>query len=464
MKYHRLLALFCLSIFVCTSLLYVRFAAHAAHSTAQISLDPTYGPPTSIIKVQGTGFAPDEAVSLTFGSTQVGTAITNNVGTFSATFKVPASARPGSAQVTATQQNSGLSASARFLVRTDWSTFGFDNHRSFFNPYENTLSPSTVPSLVLDWMANTGNTTSTSSPAVANGMVYIGSNDEYLHAFNATTGEQIWSYSIGPNSEASPAVANGIVYMGSDSHILYALNAETGALIWSVTLGSVIYSAPAVSHGILYVGSDKLYALNAATGQTVWTFAGNGFIYSSPAIVNGVVYIGDGDHNVYALNTKSGTLLWTASTGGVIESSPDVANGVVYIGSDDGDLYAFSATTGAALWKVLVGHGYPVSDPPAVAHGVVYIGAFNVGVFAYDASTGATLWSSSCGEGRVSVANRVVYSIGYRTVYALTTKKGGLLWSYTLGGSAYGASAIANGILYIGATDGNLYAFHLAGS
>lgn len=464
MKYNRLLAVFCLSLIACAGLLSAHFAAHAAHSTAHITLDPTYGPPTSIIKVQGTGFAPNEAVSLTFGSTQVGTTTTNNAGNFSTRIKVPASAQPGSTQVTAAQQDSGLSASALFLVRTDWSTFGFDNHRSFFNPYENTLSPLTVPSLVLDWTANTGNTTSTSSPAVANGMVYIGSNNEYLHAFNAMTGKQVWSRRIGPNGEASPTVANGIVYMGSDRHILRAFNAETGTLIWSVTLGNVIYSAPAVSHGIIYIGSDKLYALNAATGQTIWTYAGIGFVYSSPAVLNGVVYIGDGDHNVYALNAKSGTLLWTASTGGVIESSPDVENGMVYIGSDDGNLYAFNATTGATLWKVQVGHGYPVSETPAVAHGVVYIGASNVGVLAYNAATGAALWSSSFGEGKVIVANGVVYSIGYQTAYALTTKKGGFLWSYTLGGPPYGMPAIANGILYIGATDGNLYAFHLAGS
>ena len=53
---------------------------------------------------------------------------------------------------------------------------------------------------------------------------------------------------------SSPAVANGVVYVGSDDNV-YALNARTGALLWSYTTGEYVVSSPAVANGVVYVGS-----------------------------------------------------------------------------------------------------------------------------------------------------------------------------------------------------------------
>jgi outer membrane protein assembly factor BamB len=61
---------------------------------------------------------------------------------------------------------------------------------------------------------------------------------------------------------SSPAVANGVVYVGSFDRKVYALNAKTGAKLWSYIIGSQIQSSPAVSNGVVYVGSvdSKVYA------------------------------------------------------------------------------------------------------------------------------------------------------------------------------------------------------------
>ena len=61
-----------------------------------------------------------------------------------------------------------------------------------------------------------------SSPAIANGIVYIGSGDDKLYAFNATTGATLWTGTTGGAVNSSPAVANGIVYVGSDDGKVYA--------------------------------------------------------------------------------------------------------------------------------------------------------------------------------------------------------------------------------------------------
>ena len=56
------------------------------------------------------------------------------------------------------------------------------------------------------------------------------------------TNQLLWNYTTGNSIDySSPAVINGVVYVGSDDHYVYALNAATGAYIWSYkTGGSVI--------------------------------------------------------------------------------------------------------------------------------------------------------------------------------------------------------------------------------
>ena len=98
-----------------------------------------------------------------------------------------------------------------------------------------------------------------SSPAVANGVVYVGSvePDGSLYAINANTGTLRWRYTTGDDFISSPAVANGVVYVGCDDHNLYALNASTGTLLWNHTMGYYVESSPTVANGVVYVGSNE---------------------------------------------------------------------------------------------------------------------------------------------------------------------------------------------------------------
>jgi murein DD-endopeptidase MepM/ murein hydrolase activator NlpD len=141
-----------------------------------------------------------------------------------------------------------------------------------------------------------------SSPAVANGVIYVGSNDYSVYALNATTGAKLWSYPTGLFADSSPAVANGVVYVGSEDNNVYALDASTGAKLWSYATSSFPLSSPAVANGVVYVGSGNIiYALNAITGTKLWSFTSEYPLYS-PVVANGVVYLSD-DNDVYAFST-----------------------------------------------------------------------------------------------------------------------------------------------------------------
>jgi len=350
----------------------------------------------------------------------------------------------------------------------DWTEFMRDNMQRW-NPYETVLNVNTVGNLKLKWSFTTGAEIH-SSPAVTNGVVYLGSGDGILYALNASTGVKLWSYKTGGGVDSSPAVVNGMVYFGSGDGNLYALNASTGAKLWSYKTGYVIRCGATVVNGVVYFGSEdgNIYALNASTGAKVWSVPILNSAFAAPAVVNGVVYLGSDDFNVYALNANTGAKLWTFMTPYSVDSSPAVSNGVVYIGGIDGIMYALEANTGARLWTFANG-AFDIRDSPAVANGVVYIGFEDGGnaalndVYALNASTGAPLWNYVVrSPTSPALANGVVY-VGSLdgNVYALNAGTGAKLWSFNTGSPiSISSSAVTDGSLYIG-SGSQIYAFAL---
>jgi hypothetical protein len=187
------------------------------------------------------------------------------------------------------------------FVATNGIMFGFDAQHTHFNPFEHILNPTTVGGLTKQWAYWTGGTVF-SSPAVAGGVVYVGSGDGNVYALNAATGAKQWAYWTGGSQVTnSPAVVGGVVYFGSEDNTLYALNAATGAKQWTYRTRGPMNSPPTVANGVVYAGSGdgNLYAFDAATGAKQWAYQTGEYIYSSPAVANGVVYAGAHDENGY---------------------------------------------------------------------------------------------------------------------------------------------------------------------
>jgi len=366
--------------------------------------------------------------------------------------------------------------------------FGFNLQHTRFNPGENKVTTTNVSGLKQDWKAGTGGGID-SSPAVDNGIVYVGSDDGRLHAYNVSTGTSTWDPTAGGTGgqiRSSPAVANGVVYVGSDDGKLYAFKADTGTLLWSTAVGTTgrpIRSSPAFANGVIYVGSEdgKLYAFSSSVCagshkpcQPLWTASTDGIIYySSPAVVNGMVYIGSEDSMLYAFNASNGKPKWKAPTGGPIDASPSVFNGVVYVSSEDGTLDAFDANSGTPSWHVSTGSAVPNCQggsnrsSPAVANGVVYVGSDDDKLHAFD-TAGKPLWTATtggCVRSSPAVANGVVY-VGSDDfmLYAFNASSGARLLMEPTGGHVFSSPVVVNGVVYVGSADKNLYAFHLPGT
>lgn len=69
------------------------------------------------------------------------------------------------------------------MAASDWLQFGFDGGGSHFNPSETAITTTDVSTLVQRFSAPTGGLVG-SSPAVAYGVVYVGSFDHNLYAYS----------------------------------------------------------------------------------------------------------------------------------------------------------------------------------------------------------------------------------------------------------------------------------------
>jgi len=372
------------------------------------------------------------------------------------------------------------------LARGDWTQFRYDPAHHGVNPNETILSPKNVGDLKVKWRVaagaggeasasvmddrvyvvraavnsphgnlyaldrNTGQQLwsfppdaivgdfSSTTPAVANGIVYFGVNRSgagpVVYAVNATTGQEVWHHN-GPlaNIVSSPTFESGRIHVAFTDGSVRALDAANGQVIWGVIRPGGAYSSPAVAGGRLYIAihSHGLLALDANTGSELWLAPMPGPQWSSPAVENGRVFVGSrDDHKVYAFDAVTGQTLWTATTNDWVQTSPAVANNVVYVGNNAGNVYAFDAATGNPVWQRAISPGFIIFSSPTVANGVLYVASsldasathFEGKLYAVDAATGDVLFSDvvSLGQGEArwvnaspTVDNGIVYIPNY---------------------------------------------------
>jgi outer membrane protein assembly factor BamB len=450
-------------------------------SLSVLSLDPAgviVGSPEFTLHVCGTGFTPSCSVSWD-GKEQV-TQFENET---CLSVDVPAGLVAHSRRVTLTVMDHATAETSNavvFFVTDDPAAVTAREFRS--DPANtgvyNDGGRRAVPSLL--WTCQTGGRV-TSSPAVVDGTVYVGSQDRNLYALDAETGAVLWKYDTLERNDpvsSSPAVANGVVYIGGMKTKLHAVDAYSGDLLWKyrlpirTTVRSSISSSPAVFGGTVYIGNmdGVVYAFDEVSGRLLWTYSTPDSpydlnrIFSSPAVSDGRVFVLTYGGDLFALDATSGALLWEAGAGddAGLYASPAVSDGIVYAGSGSGRPFcALDAATGTLLWEYPAGK--TAYSSPAVENEAVYVGSNdNNNVYALDAATGELLWNFTAGDAILSspaVAGNVVYAGSYDgNLYALDSATGSLLWNYTAGDAILSSPAVAGGIVYFGCNDGSVYA------
>lgn len=121
----------------------------------------------------------------------------------------------------------------------------------------------------------------TSTPLMTDGKIVFGTSNDGLLAIDAQTFEPVWNAKTGdalvytvpytrPESstvESSPAIANGVIYVAASDGGIYGVRPKDGEIVWRHATGAPIFSSVAVS-------GDKLVAND---------FGGNIYLFTLPA-------------------------------------------------------------------------------------------------------------------------------------------------------------------------------------
>lgn len=204
---------------------------------------------------------------------------------------------------------------------------------------------------------------------VADGKLFFGSSvDNKINCVDAKTGEPIWSVFTDGAIRLAPTVANGKVYVGSDDGYVYCLKAEDGSEVWKLRAGRAderllargemisrwpLRTGVLVDDGVAYFGAGVfphetvyLYAVDAETGKVIWKndriseedagrnpLSPQGYLLCSDELL----FVPSGRSLPAAFDKKTGEELhhrthsWRTTAGGVVGGSKAVlADGQIY--------------------------------------------------------------------------------------------------------------------------------------
>lgn len=287
-----------------------------------------------------------------------------------------------------------------------WNTFAFNYERTNVTPEKLHLP------LVLSWARDLSTVRffkpypeeQLSSPALSEGVLYVGSTNESFYTYDLSRGKRLWRFDARYPLEAAPAIAGDLVCFGSVGGVLRCLDKKSGAEKWSFQAKSEITSSPVVAGDKLYFSSsdDRFYALSLKSGEKIWSYYRSAYqtvtprLTSSPAYSENKIYHLFSDGVLVCLQADSGKELWSKKVVKNFDSSdktrrtPMAQNGLVYIIDDNNDILALGGENGDLKnnYNVKKAYDFVFRDKKTL------VVAGSDEVVALDTALGSTLWKT----------------------------------------------------------------------
>jgi len=185
-------------------------------------------------------------------------------------------------------------------------------------------------------------------------------------ALNAADGATVWKKRPGGPLRGAPTLANGHVYVMSQDNQLFALDQADGDVEWTETgtleaTGVFGVAAPAAAQGTVIAGysSGELSAYRYENGRSLWgdalsrtsistSVASLTDIDADPVIDRGRVFaIGQGGR-MASYELVSGQRIWEINIAGI--STPSVVGEWVFVVTDEAKLLCIARATGKIRW------------------------------------------------------------------------------------------------------------------
>jgi outer membrane protein assembly factor BamB len=320
------------------------------------------------------------------------------------------------------------------------------------------------------------------SPAIADGIAYVGAVDGRFRAFDLAGGVEIWSIDLNV-AWSSPSVAGDLVIVGTEDRDLVAVQRKTGDLAWRLPLEVFVAGSPAVADDRLYVatssassragavpGVGKVMAVDAATHRVAWEEDLPGPSTRSIAVDGSVLVVPTDVGIAVAFDRATGRELWRFPTPPFTDT-PVIAGGMVFLAGLDpegtrGALWAVDLESGQEIWH----HTRPSRQTivaPAVdpATRIVYAGTLDGDVVAIRVDDGTQVWTQHLGAeigASPTKAGDVLYVATTGGIAAMDAGTGQVLGTVPMDGLP-SSPAVADGYLVAGTQSGTLYVLANAG-
>ncbi len=280
---------------------------------------------------------------------------------------------------------------------------------------------------------------------------------------------------------------DGKIFTGSFENMQMALDAKTGEIIWTtLTKGPMVFTG-AYSDGLYFKGGtddNTMYAFNADTGEIIWSYTPetDGYFVTGCAVAYGMVYEMNKDGYLYALNMYTGDLVWKykgPNDSLMWPGMPTVADGKIYLTTGEAAQYngpagisefsCINAYTGEPLWKLTDMEALPPRESAIIAYGTLYIipGDVTTSVDTISGNEYATdqqVWaikdvspngtptkiSTNWKQWRSDPTHSSTASVGPSSLY--------VAWKFETAGSVISSPSVSDDIVYVGSTDGYIYA------
>jgi len=398
--------------------------------------------------------------------------------------ETPTAASDGTAGEATDTEADGWHAGVAGPSPDQWSQYRYDLR----NTGHNRAASGPSGGVELKWRADIGENVRT--PVVADGVLYVlAASEGALYALDAATGEEVWVYEDERLSyyrveedgyyrwvnTTTPAVANGHVYISADAGAvepprfrgLLAIDRERGELAWEFETSGVPTS-PVVADGTIYIATQYLFAVDR-DGNRRW--AAEGSSGHPPAVVDGRVYATMTEDfedrsggEVKAYDAANGDLLWEGEAAG--NTAPIVVNDRIFMAHLHG-VNAFDASgEGRNVWAQ-DDYWEIATWSPVLAHGNVYAyqradyGGEDTDdpytLFAFDARTGERNWASTMRiDDSPAAAGDSLYVHESDGVVSLDPADGSEHWVYELDVETPPNSSLIvdDGVIYVVANDG----------
>jgi len=330
-----------------------------------------------------------------------------------------------------------------------------------------------------------------STPAIADGKLYLIDADAVVEAFDATGGSRQWATALDTNKRdvavrfgGGVSYDNGRVYATTGRGDAAALDAKTGKLLWKVRPAGPLRGSPAIGGGNIYVltQDNQIFALKPDTGETLWsvsaTLETSGvFGVGAPAVAQGTVVAGFSSGELSALRYENGRIVWqdqlsrTAISTSVsvisdIDASPVIDEGKVYAIGQGGRMVAMDLVNGQRLWELLIGG----INTPWLAGEWLFVVTDEAKLMCVARTTGKVRWISQLPRyrdpkkkdkpigyyGPVLAGGRLLVVSDRGQLINVSVADGKIGTSVKAGESFYLPPVVANNMLYLIDTKGRL--------